>query len=70
MRSPYGEKRSIVKQTLTALLLSIFLAPALEAQERVKFPIGVSSKVLGYAIFGRPGAADFSSERDWMPKSY
>jgi ABC-type nitrate/sulfonate/bicarbonate transport system substrate-binding protein len=37
-----------VKQTLTALLLSFFLAPALEAQERVKFPIGVSSKVLGY----------------------
>ena len=37
-----------MKQTLTALLLSIFLAPALEAQERVKFPIGVSSKVLGY----------------------
>ena len=40
-------------QTLTALLLLLFLTPLLGAQERVKFPVGVSSKVLG--IFGRPG---------------
>jgi len=45
-----------VKQPLTALLLSIlFLTPALEAQERVKFPVGVSSKVLDTVIFGRRG---------------
>ena len=37
-----------MKQTLTALLLILFLAPLVGAQERVKFPVGVSSKVLGY----------------------
>jgi len=43
----YG-REPIVKQTLTTLLLMLFLAPLLGAQERVKFPVGVSSKVLGY----------------------
>jgi NitT/TauT family transport system substrate-binding protein len=37
-----------VKQALTGFLLILFLAPLLGAQERVKFPVGVSSKVLGY----------------------
>ena len=37
-----------MKRTSSALLL-VFLLPALGlAQERVKFPVGVSSKVLGY----------------------
>jgi NitT/TauT family transport system substrate-binding protein len=37
-----------LKQTLAALFV-LFLAPALVfSQERVKFPVGVSSKVLGY----------------------
>lgn len=43
----YG-REPIVKQTLTTLSLMLFLAPLLGAQERVKFPVGVSSKVLGY----------------------
>jgi NitT/TauT family transport system substrate-binding protein len=38
----------IVKRALTGFLLILFLAPLLGAQERVKFPVGVSSKVLGY----------------------
>ena len=37
-----------MKQALTGILLILSLAPLLGAQERVKFPIGVSSKVLGY----------------------
>ncbi len=37
-----------MKQTLSALVLILSLAPLLGAQERVKFPVGVSSKVLGY----------------------
>jgi hypothetical protein len=36
------------KQIWMAFLLMSFLAPSLGAQEKVKFPIGVSSKVLGY----------------------
>lgn len=37
-----------MKRTFAALLL-VFLLPALgPAQERIKFPVGVSSKVLGY----------------------
>ena len=33
-------------QMLTALLLMLFLPPLLGAQEKVKFPVGVSSKVM------------------------
>jgi ABC-type nitrate/sulfonate/bicarbonate transport system substrate-binding protein len=35
-------------KTCSALLLVILLPPLVLAQERIKFPVGVSSKVLGY----------------------
>jgi hypothetical protein len=37
---------NFVKQMLTAVVLLLFLPPLLGAQEKVKFPVGVSSKVM------------------------
>jgi ABC-type nitrate/sulfonate/bicarbonate transport system substrate-binding protein len=37
-----------MKQIMMSFMLLFFLAPPLAAQERIKFPVGVSSKVLGY----------------------
>jgi hypothetical protein len=43
-----------VAQMLTALLLMLFLPPLLGAQEKVKFPVGVSSKVMNGIEKRRP----------------
>src|SRR6185503_4611661 len=37
-----------MKRSLVAVFLILFSATPASAQERVKFPVGVSSKVLGY----------------------
>jgi hypothetical protein len=44
----FWREKIAIKRSLVAVFLILFSATPAFAQERVKFPAGVSSKVLGY----------------------
>ena len=59
-----------MKRTLSGFLL-LFLLPASGlAQERIKFPVGVSSKVLGYGHLWAPWKLKYFERQGWMSRLY
>src|ERR1043166_5626711 len=49
LRDSKSKRKDLSMKRISSALILVFLLPAfVSAQERIKFPVGVSSKVLGY----------------------